>query len=111
PGYMPNAVGPVAALESPIAEPASGEPLLLVVGNMWPQKNHPALLQALSDHPGRWRLAMLGDLSPQAPEVADEVRRLAAADDRVHVLGPVGPEAVAAAMEQATVLLLPSLAE
>ncbi len=112
--YLPNAVDRVAApaSRSPTAALATGGgPLLLVIGNMWPEKNHAGLLRALRDHPGDWRLAMIGDVSPELPQIAEEVRRLANEDPRVRLLGPAAPTAVAAAMDDADLLLLPSLAE
>ena len=78
--YVPNAVervSPRGELPGLAGEPglASDAPLLLVVANMWPEKNHAGLLRALRDHPGRWRLAIIGEASPEAPHVAGEVRR------------------------------------
>jgi glycosyltransferase involved in cell wall biosynthesis len=108
--YVPNAVERVSP-RGELPGLAGGAPLLLVVANMWPEKNHAGLLRALRDHPGRWRLAIIGEASPEAPHVAEEVRQLANADPRVHLLGPADPGTVAAAMTQATALLLPSLAE
>ena len=108
--YVPNAVERVSPHSA--APLLAGEaPLLLVVANMWPEKNHAGLLRALRDHPGRWRLAIIGEASPEAPQIAEEVRQRASADPRVHLLGPAEPGTVAAAMTQATALLLPSLAE
>lgn len=108
--YVPNAVERVSPRGAPPLL-AGDAPLLLVVANMWPEKNHAGLLRALRDHPGRWRLAIIGEASPEAPHIAEEVRQLASADPRVHLLGPADPGTVAAAMTQATALLLPSLAE
>ena len=108
--YVPNAVERVSP-RGALPLVGGDAPLLLVVANMWPEKNHAGLLRALRDHPGRWRLAVIGEASPEAPHVAEEVRQLASADPRVHLLGPADPGTVAAAMTQATALLLPSLAE
>ena len=108
--YVPNAVERLSP-RGELPGLAGDAPLLLVVANMWPEKNHAGLLRALRDHPGRWRLAIIGEASPEAPHVAEEVRQLANADPRVHLLGPADPGTVAAAMTQATALLLPSLAE
>ena len=108
--YVPNAVERVSP-RGALPLVGGDAPLLLVVANMWPEKNHAGLLRALRDHPGHWRLAVIGEASPEAPHVAEEVRQLAGADPRVHLLGPADPGTVAAAMTQATALLLPSLAE
>ena len=86
-------------------------PLLLCVGNFWAEKNHAALLATLRDVPGDWELTIVGGASPAVPEVDAEVRRLAALDERVTLFGPAEPAVVAAAMVEADLLLLPSLAE
>jgi hypothetical protein len=56
------------------------------------------------------RLAIIGGPSPLCPQIADEVRAVAAEDPRIRLLGPAGPAEVAAAMRDASLLLLPSLA-
>ncbi|HYB22947.1 MAG TPA: glycosyltransferase, partial [Solirubrobacteraceae bacterium] len=110
--YIPNAIERVlAAPVSPADALADEAPLLLVVANMWPEKNHVGLLQALRARKGDWRLGLIGNASPDHPELAQQVARLAEGDRRVELLGPATPEAVAAAMDQASILLLPSLAE
>jgi glycosyltransferase involved in cell wall biosynthesis len=86
-------------------------PLLLCVGNFWPEKNHAALLSTLRQIPGDWELTIIGGPSDAAPEVAAEVQRLAALDERVTLFGAAEPPVVAAAMAEAEILLLPSLAE
>lgn len=110
--YIPNAVEMVA-VEAPSSTRAipGDTPLLLVVANLWSAKNHVGLLRNLREHAGDWRLALIGDASPDEPHIALEVARLAAEDPRVHLLGPATPGAVAAAMDDAAMLLLPSLAE
>jgi glycosyltransferase involved in cell wall biosynthesis len=87
------------------------KPLLLCVGNFWPEKNHAGLLATLREAAGDWELVIVGGPSSAVPEVADEVRRLAAQDGRVTLFGPAEPSVVSAAMADADVLLLPSLAE
>ncbi len=111
--YVPNASELVAtpASPSPTAALRSAGPVLLSVGNMWPEKNHAGLVRSLRPHRGDWQLAMIGDASPAAPQTAAEVRRMAHEDPRIHLLGPARSEQVAAAMDDAQVLLLPSLAE
>ena len=111
--YVPNAVRRVAA-PAPAATVAAipdDAPLLVMVANLWPGKNHAGLLEALAGRPGDFRVAMIGDLSPEFPDHAAHVARLASADPRFHLVGPCAPEGVAAAMDRATALLLPSLAE
>lgn len=106
--YVPNAS---ERLPDAVATPATEAPLLLMVANIWPEKNHLGLLRALREHPGDWRLQIIGDASPEYPSLAEEVRRLASEDPRAELLGPRGPQEVAAAMRAAKVLLLPSNAE
>lgn len=111
--YLPNASDPPPPA-APFRESLGiddARPLLLAVGNMWPEKNHAGLLRALAAHWGDWRLVLIGSPSPKAPHVADEVRALAQADPRVVLLGGAPPATVAAAMREADALLLPSLAE
>ncbi|MGH2859460.1 MAG: glycosyltransferase, partial [Solirubrobacteraceae bacterium] len=110
--YVPNASERLAPSDrSPDSAPAGGGPVLLMVANMWPEKNHLGLLRALCDHPGDWRLQIIGDASPEYPSLAEEVRELAREDSRVTILGPRGPDDVAAAMRSASILLLSSKAE
>jgi len=109
--YLPNAVERVPAGSPHPAASAGDAPLLLVVANLWPEKNHMGLLRSLRGHPGHFRLAVIGAPSPEHPDLAEAVAHFAREDSRVHVLGPGTPEEVAAAMDEAAVLLLPSLAE
>jgi glycosyltransferase involved in cell wall biosynthesis len=111
--YVPNAV--------PRREPrgdfraelgiAPDTRLLLQIGNFWPEKNHLGLLRELASHPGDWRLVVIGHPSPDAPELAGEIAAAAERDPRVTVVPGAAPETVAAAMDAADVLLLPSRAD
>ena len=109
--YVPATVERIAepAAPAPTAAIPGDAPLLVMVANLWPVKNHLGVLDALRSHPGDWRLAMIG--AAEFPDHAAEVQKRAALDPRVHLLGPHSPDAVAAAIEHADVLLLPSLAE
>ncbi len=110
--YVPNASEPtLPAAASPTVALGADAPLLLMVANMWPEKNHLGLLRVLHAHDGDWRLAIIGDASPEFPHIAGEVVALAEADPRVRLLGRAGPDGVAAAMRDASILLLPSHAE
>jgi glycosyltransferase involved in cell wall biosynthesis len=109
--YLPNAIERVSAGSPPTDLAGTDAPRLLVVANFWPEKNHVGLLRSLRDHPGDFQLALIGGPSPAHPHLADAVARLASEDPRVHLVGPCTPEAVAAAMDEADLLLLPSLAE
>jgi glycosyltransferase involved in cell wall biosynthesis len=69
------------------------------------------LLRTLRELPGDWELLLDGGASSAVPEVGAEIERLAALDERVTLHGPAEPPVVAAAMAEADLLLLPSLAE
>jgi glycosyltransferase involved in cell wall biosynthesis len=111
--YVPNAVDrvpPVAGLRARLGlDP--GAVLVLAVGNLWAEKNHLGLLDALAPLPDGWALAIAGAPAPGQPELAEAIARRAAGTPGVHLLGPLAPEAVSGAMDEATVLVLPSLAE
>lgn len=111
--YVPNASERVAPSPAGSRLPKLGHagPMLLMVSNMWPEKNHLGLLRTLRAHSGDWRLVIIGDVSTAAVQLAEDIRSLAAQDPRVHLLGPAPAAEVAAAMEAAQLLLLPSLAE
>ena len=108
--YLPNAIDAVPAAPG-LFDPGPGAPVLLAVGNLFPEKDHAGLLRTLRDHPGDWRLIIIGGDAAQVPAAAEEVRRLAAEDPRVTLWGRAEPTVVAAAMDAADVLLLPSRAE
>jgi glycosyltransferase involved in cell wall biosynthesis len=111
--YLPNAIattepdGPFRAR----AGVPDGLPLLLHVANLWPEKNHLGLLATLRDHPGDWRLVLLGSDSPEHPALGDRVREAVAADPRVTLIQGAGAPTVAAALEEADLFLLPSNAD
>jgi glycosyltransferase involved in cell wall biosynthesis len=107
--YLPNAAHRVEP-EGSFRARHDG-PLLLCVGNFWPEKDHAGLLRTLRELPGDWELVLVGGASSAVPEVGAEIERLAALDERVTLHGPAEPPVVAAAMAQADLLLLPSLAE
>ena len=109
--YLPNAIERVSAGSPPKSLAATNDPVLLVVANFWPEKNHVGLLRSLRSHPGDFQLALIGAPSPEHPHLAEAVARLASEDPRVQLLGPCASETVAAAMDEADVFLLPSLAE
>lgn len=85
-------------------------PLLIQVANLWPVKNHLALLATLRAAPGDWQLVLLGHPSGHADYV-EQVRAAVKLDPRVRLIEGVPAERVAAAMQAADLLLLPSLGE
>jgi glycosyltransferase involved in cell wall biosynthesis len=111
--YVPNAVDrvtPAPGLRARLGLDSDAV-LVLAVGNLWAEQNHLGLLDALAPLPDGWALAIAGAPAPGQPELAAEIARRAAAMPGVHLLGPLAPEHVSGAMDEATVLVLPSLAE
>jgi glycosyltransferase involved in cell wall biosynthesis len=111
--YVPNAVEEVSATPGFRQRHGldAGAPLLLTVAQFRTDKNHLGLLAAFADAPSDWQLVIAGGEFGQAPELAQEIRQVAATDPRVRLLGPLSPEEIPAAMAEADLLLLPSIAE
>jgi glycosyltransferase involved in cell wall biosynthesis len=88
-------------------------PLLVAIGNLWHEKNHLALIEELRRSDRQFRLAIIGRpvAHPEHASIPGRIAELAAADERiVHVPG-ADAGGVAAALCEAWLLLLPSLAE
>ncbi len=85
--------------------------LLVDVSNMRREKNHAGLLRHLRDLPGDWHLVLIGCRFEPTPHVATHVAHLAAQDPRVTIVPGAPPALIAAALEEADLLLLPSLAD
>ncbi len=85
--------------------------LLLDVSNMRREKNHAGLLHHLRDLPGDWHLVLIGCPFEPTPHVATHVELLAAHDPRVTIIPGASSALIAAALEEADLLLLPSLAD
>jgi glycosyltransferase involved in cell wall biosynthesis len=114
--YVPNATEEVAPAGSLRARLGIGahERMLLVVANFFPLKNHAGLLEAVAGRPGEYHLVFAGHPAPaedQDPEETARLEALVAREPRLHLAGGLAPELVAAAMEEADLLLLPSLNE
>jgi glycosyltransferase involved in cell wall biosynthesis len=111
--YVPNASEEIPA-EGSLRELfgiAPDMPLLLHVSNYAEQKNHIGLLEALAEHPGDFRLVMVGHALPSLPRIERQIRSLAAADPRVILAGGLPGELVSAGMRQADLLVHPSVSE
>jgi glycosyltransferase involved in cell wall biosynthesis len=111
--YLPNAIA-LTEPDGPFRARAGvpeGAPLLLHVANLWPEKNHLGLLATLRDHPGDWRLVLLGSDSPEHPALGDRIREAVAADPRVTLIQGAAAPTVAAALDEADLFLLPSNAD
>jgi glycosyltransferase involved in cell wall biosynthesis len=113
PAYVPNAVIAAEPDPSTLAKVglAPGDPFLLVVGNMWPEKNHLGLLEHLARHDDDLPLVHVGTPSLLHPELARDIEVAAGRDGRVRLFGAGTREEVAGLMQAASALLLPSLAE
>lgn len=80
---------------------------VLFVGRLVPEKAPDLLVRAFRDVPGDWLLAIAGD-SSFTDEYADQVRQVAAADDRVRLLGYVYGDDLAELYGGAGLFVLPS---
>jgi glycosyltransferase involved in cell wall biosynthesis/predicted TPR repeat methyltransferase len=89
----------------------TARPLLVMVANFWPVKNHAALLRCFKDQRGDWQLVIIGHRIGHFGEYYSEVLDLAAADPRVRVLGGLPREDAASAIRDADLLLVPSRGE
>jgi glycosyltransferase involved in cell wall biosynthesis len=111
--YLPNAVPrvePSGSIRELIGASLETR-VILHVANLWPQKNHLAFLDELRGAPGAWRLVCIGGPSEDHPGLAHQVAVAAARDPRVVLLGAGTRAEVAAAMREADLLVLPSIAE
>jgi glycosyltransferase involved in cell wall biosynthesis len=111
--YIPNAVDRAPAgpgLRKRLGIEADAV-LVLAVGNLWPEKNHLGLLDALAPLPDGWTLVIAGAPAPAHPQLAQDIAARAERLPGVHLVGGLTPEQVSGAMAEATVLALPSLAE
>jgi glycosyltransferase involved in cell wall biosynthesis len=85
-------------------------PLLLHVANFWPVKNHLNLLEMFRRTPAAWRLALIGHPSEDLPYFR-RVQEAASRDGRVLLIPGLPPDQVSSALEEADIVLLPSLGE
>ncbi|HWI73005.1 MAG TPA: glycosyltransferase family 4 protein, partial [Baekduia sp.] len=113
PAYVPNAV--VVAEPDPDVLTGAGlapdEPILLVVGNNWPEKDHVGLLAHVAACEDDLPIVMVGNPSPYHPDIAARIAEAAARDPRVRRFGGGTREEVAGLMRAAKALLLPSRVE
>jgi FkbM family methyltransferase len=86
-------------------------PLLVMVANYWPVKNHLELLQTLDGIEGDWQLILIGNPTNHFPDYHKQVLIQAAKDPRVRVLGGFPREIAASAIRDADILLVPSKGE
>jgi glycosyltransferase involved in cell wall biosynthesis len=87
------------------------KPLLTVVSNFWPVKNHDELLDALYNAEGDWQIAIIGQKIDIEQEYYKKVESLANRDKRVKIIGSLDKPFAAAAIRDSDILLVPSKAE
>lgn len=108
---IPHGIDLLALLRHAGAAPrAETKPLTLgFIGTIVPQKGLQILLQALASRPAMpLRLLVAGAVSGDAA-YAESIRRMAAADQRVTLLGQLDAAGVAAVLNQTDLLCLPSI--
>ena len=111
PEVIPNAVGFVApdgCFREKFSIPED-KVLILHIGTYYHIKNQLWLIRHMSRMPGNWVLAMIGRVDDE--NYYREMVKAVKGDERFMILGPLPRETVAAAMEEADLLLLPSVAE
>ncbi len=113
PNFIPHAVEPDADPEN--FRPRHGldadRPLLVMVANFWPVKNHLELLNTMANEDGDWQLAIIGHRIGHLGDYHDAVVAAARRDPRVRLLGGLPRAEAAAAIRDADLLLVPSLGE
>jgi glycosyltransferase involved in cell wall biosynthesis len=86
-------------------------PLLVHIANYFPEKNHLAFLEAVRQTKADFELLLIGRPYDEHLWIYDEVLKLSAQDARIHVGGGLSREKAAAVIEEASLLVLPSVAE
>lgn len=88
-------------------------PLLVMVANFWPVKNHLGLLETLRHAEGAWQLALIGNVNADRSltQYYEHVVEQAKYDTRIRVIGGLPPDKAAAAIRDADLLLVPSKGE
>ena len=86
-------------------------PLLVMIANFWPVKNHDSLLEILSHINGEWQIVIIGKKIDSEKSYYDKVIKLVERDKRVRILGALERNIAAAAIRDADILLVPSKAE
>lgn len=111
--YIPNGVNPPLDVQIPDHPPIlqkldiEGHPFLMTLGRLVPEKAVDELLRAFAKVPGESRLVVVGGGSG-ADEFEDELRRLAAQDERVVLAGPVFDDDLDALLRSASGFVMPS---
>jgi glycosyltransferase involved in cell wall biosynthesis len=113
---VPNGVDPRfrPVGEGTAGDQAGGDPYLLTVGNIFPVKNFLVAVQVLAalapDHP-RLRLRMAGGTGHPYFQDVKAAAEQAGVTDRIDILGYVATDRLVPLMNEATILLMPSLTE
>jgi FkbM family methyltransferase len=111
--FIPHAVEPDADAKNfrRRAGIAADRPLLVMVANFWPVKNHLELLQILAKDEGDWELVIIGHRIGHLGDYHAQVVEQAAKDPRVKLLSGLPRMQAAAAIRDADLLLVPSKGE
>jgi glycosyltransferase involved in cell wall biosynthesis len=86
-------------------------PLLVMVANFWPVKNHLGLLRAMAGMSGDWQLVLIGHQIAEFKDCYKRVTIAASKDPRVRIIDGLQREQAAAAIRDADLLLVPSKGE
>jgi glycosyltransferase involved in cell wall biosynthesis len=108
--YIPNGVDLTGMTGSQPVEGLGERPFALFLGRIVPEKQVHLLIEAFSRLPGDFQLAIAGS-GTHSDEYVETVRRLAAADERVVLLGSRYGAEKAWLLEHATVFVQPSTIE
>ncbi len=108
--YIPNGVDLTGMTEAQPVEGLGEHPFALFLGRIVPEKQVHVLIEAFSCLPGDFQLAIAGS-SSHSDEYVETVRRLAAVDKRVVLLGSRYGGEKAWLLRNATVFVQPSTIE
>jgi glycosyltransferase involved in cell wall biosynthesis len=108
--YVPNGVDLTGMTEAQPVEGLGDRPFALFLGRIVPEKQVHLLIEAFSRLQGDFQLAIAGS-SSHSDEYVQTVRRLAAADQRVVLLGSRYGAEKAWLLENSTVFVQPSTIE
>jgi FkbM family methyltransferase len=111
--FIPHAVGQNADPASfrKTYEIPDESPLMVMVANFWPVKNHLALLQILANTPRDWHLFLIGHPISSQMHYFSQVKEQAALDHRVRIIEGLPPDRAASAIRDADLILIPSKGE
>ncbi len=86
-------------------------PLLVMVANFWPVKNHSNLLRVLGRTQNDWQIVIIGNPISAFRTYFEEVKELADLDKRVCLIPGLSRPEAASAIRDADLLMIPSIGE